>query len=109
MDIISQSSHEGKEQGSESAKLFPTCRSPESSQGPKQCSKGALHSLMILCHASPTQAAADIPQQGVNAQLLWKGQVTALSLEWEGPSLVQDSLVARPRAMTQEFSRGHSC
>lgn len=84
MDIVSQSSHEGREQGVSRQRCSHDAETLNLHRVPNKCSKGALHSLRILWHASPTQAAADIPHQGVNAQLLWKEQDTALSLEWEG-------------------------
>lgn len=87
--------------GSESAEMFPTCRSPESSQVPNEHCKGALHSLMILWHASPTQAAADSPHQGVNAQLLW-----SLPSLWSGKvsGLAQDSLAARSQGLSDPLA-----
>lgn len=56
---------------------------------PNERCKGALHSLMILWHASPTQAVADSPHQDVNAQLLW-----SLPSLWSG---VGEGLRPSPR------------
>lgn len=71
MDIISQSSHDGREQGVSQQRCSQHAEALSLHRVPNECCKGAIHSLMILWHASPTQAAADSLHQGVNAQLLW--------------------------------------
>lgn len=64
MDIISQSSHEGREQGSESAKMFPTCTSPESSQGSKQMLQGGSTQSNDFMPRFPNTGCSRYPTSG---------------------------------------------
>lgn len=89
MDIVSQSSHDGREQGVSRQRCSQHAEALSLHRVPNKCCKGALHSLMILWHASPIQAAADNPHQGVNAQLLW-----SLPSLWSG---VGEGLRPSPR------------